>query len=419
MDIKSICRKIEEKSGELYDLLSCLIRINSENFGSHGNEEACARYIADLCGKLGMETDLYSPLEIPGYTQHPDYLAGRALENRYNVTARWRVNDAPDRLMLMGHSDTVAIGDPGEWSFDPLAGEIRDGKIWGRGACDDKYALATALFLIGLLREEGFKPSGNLLFTAYSDEEKGGSNGALSACLRYPAERIVNMDCKSFEIWNCAAGGGSVKYRFHTENPVDNALRAARAIGIVMEELDAFGARRRAELEKNRFYAGTGIPSTALRYMEVRAGNSGTDLGVGEVKFTFYTDKTKAEIEEEYRVMSEKLAVKLAPLGIVGDGFIPTTRFFHYVYSEPDCASIRDMQAAALEATGRTVKPVGACLSDLSVILKYGCREAYGFGIGRPFDVYGGAHQTDEFIECAELVEYAKIMAAYLLRVLG
>ena len=76
------------------------------------------------------------------------------------------------------------------------------------------------------------------------------------------------------------------------------------------------------------------------------------------------------------------------------------------------------MQAAAKEATGREVKACGSCLSDLSVILKYGSNQAYGFGIGRDFNDYGGSHQPDEFIECDRLLEYAKIIAAYVLRVM-
>ena len=419
MNINRYCALIDERKEELFDLLCRLVRINSENFGSYGNEKECAEYIDTLCRELGLESEVYTPLALPDYENHPDALRGRGLENRPNVTARWRGKEDADALMLMGHSDTVVIGDRANWSFDPLAGEIRDGKIWGRGACDDKYATATALFIIKLLRENGFEPKANILFTAYCDEEKGGSNGALAACLRYPCERIVNMDCKDFEIWHCASGGGTFRYRWHTEDPVDNARLAALAIPIVMEEFERFKEKRTAELEANRFYAGTVIPSTALRYMGVKAGDKGADLGVGEVVFTMYTDRTREEIHAEFREIEARLREKLAPMGIVGEEVVSTNRFFHYVYSEPDCDSIRDMQAAAQEATGRELKVCGSCLSDLSVILKYGSPQAYGFGIGRGFQVYGGAHQPDEHIECDRLVEYAKIMLAYILRVMG
>ena len=199
---------IEEKKEELFSLLGALIKINSESFGHSGNEAEVAEYIAKCFSEMGLFAEVYSPLSLAGFSEHPDHFAGRGLENRYNATVRWRGRKDEDALMLMAHSDTEVIGDEKRWTVPPLCGEVRDGKIWGRGACDDKYATATVLFLVKLLRENGFVPEKNLLFTAYCDEEKGGSNGALAAMLKYPCEKTVNMDCKSFEIWNAAAGGG-------------------------------------------------------------------------------------------------------------------------------------------------------------------------------------------------------------------
>ena len=417
--MRSIESLIDERKAELFELLSGMIRVNSENGGSWGNEQAMAEHVAELCRELGLETEVYSPLDLPGFREHPDYMEGRNLENRPNVTAVWKGEADENRLMLMGHSDTVLIGDRANWSFEPLSGEIRDGKILGRGACDDKYALATVLFLIRLLKEQGFVPKANLVFTAYSDEERGGSHGALAASLRYPCDRIVNMDCKGFEIWHSASGGGEAFYRYHTAEPTDSAAQAAMAIPVVMEEMQAFARRRREELEANRFYRGTIIPETSLRYMDIHVGNIGADLGVGELLFVYYTDRTREEIQSEFDALEKVIAARLAPMGIIGDGFRPNTRFFHYGFSEPDCESIRDMQAAALEATGRSLQPCGSCLSDLSVILKYGNPQAYSFGIGRDFDEYGGAHQPDEFIECDALVEYAKIISRYILKTMS
>jgi len=419
MDVCYLNDCIEAEQEKLFRYLSKLIQINSENYGDHGNEEECAKFIEEWCNKLGMETELYSPLDIPSFEQHPDYLEGRHLENRYNVTARWKGTQDTDALMIMGHSDTVPIGDLENWSVDPLGGIIKDGKIWGRGSCDDKYALAAALFVIELMQREGFTPKKNLLFTAYSDEEFGGSHGALAACLRYPCERILNMDGRFENLWHCASGGGVVTYKFHTIETANSAEYAARAIPVVMDTIKLFAENRLNELSKNPYYAGSNIPQTSLRYMCVKAGNEGSDLGSGKVDFTFYTDKSKDEIYEEFTCLEKILAEKLKPLQIVGDGFTFTTRFFHYVYSKPDCDAIRDMCDAAMEAVGKAPIVSGSCLSDLSVILKYGSDQAFALGAGRDFSLQGGAHQPDEFIECQRLVDFAKVLAAYILKSLG
>lgn len=419
MDIKTLCNRIDERKEELFALLSDLIRINSENFGSYGNEGDCARYVQKLCDQMGLQTSLYSPLELPDFEKNADYFPGRGLENRYNMTAVWKGIEDVNELMLMGHTDTVVIGDPANWDGDPLSGAIKDGKIFGRGACDDKYALATVMFLLRLLKDEGFAPKKNLIFSAYCDEELGGSHGAMAAVLKDPCNRIVNMDGKANHIWQCASGGQVVTYRYHTVETVDSAEKTAQALPVVMAEIKKFGERRRAELEANRFYAGTIIPGTSLRYTEVRAGNNGADLGVGELQFTYYTDKTRDEIYEEFAQFEKLLDEKLAPLGIKGDGFIPYTRFFHYGFCEPDCRDITDMLDAAQEATGEKPLVCGSCLSDLSIILKHSHADAYGYGAGRNFGEIGGAHQPNEFIECDKLVAYTKNIGAYIVKVLG
>lgn len=419
MNINYIVDLIEERKSELFETLSSLIKINSESFKSYGNEEELAGYIHDLCQKLGMESELYSPLDIPGFKNHPDYMPGRGLENRYNVSAIWKGAEDKNELMLMAHTDTVEIGNPGNWEGDPLSGEIKDGKIFGRGACDDKYALATILFIVKLLKEAGFIPKANLVFSAYCDEEYGGSHGALASVLKVPCERIVSMDGRENQIWHCGSGGGEVKYIYHTKDTVDSAKVTAEALPVVLDVVEQFAQNRRKELGENKSYAGTIIPDTALRYMGVRAGNNGIDLGVGEVYFVYYTDKTKDEIQAEFAELEKVLDKRLAPLGIVGDGFKPATRFFHYVFCEPDSEDIKTMLEASKEATGAEPIVCGSCLSDLSVISKYGNSRAFAFGAGRDFSKKGGAHQPNEYIECDRLVEYAKTIAAYILKILG
>ena len=419
MDKQTLFSRIDERKDELYSLLSELIRFNSENDGHGGNEKECAAYVADYCRKLGFETDVYSPMDLDGFGEHPDYLPGKHLEDRPNVTARWKGAEDKDTLMMMGHTDTVIIGDLANWTCDPLGGEIRDGKIWGRGATDDKYAVAAVMFLMKLLKEEGFAPKSNFLFTAYCDEEKGGSHGALASALRYPCERVVNLDCLEDVIWHCASGGGEVTYSWHTSDVVDSAYRTTLALPFFFETMTEFGKRREAELEENRFYKGTEIPGTSLRYLDVHIGNQGADLGNGKVLFVYYTDKTKAEIEAEFSVMEAHLKKELEPLGIISDGFAPETRFFHYEYTEPNNEPILDMVEAVREVTGEEIPVCGSCLSDLSVILKYGCKTAFAYGIGRNFDQYGGSHQPDEHISCEKFLEFTKVLGAYIVNTLN
>ena len=419
MEIKTLISLIDERKNELFRLLSDLIKINSESFSSYGNEEECAKFIHKLCLDMGLESELYSPLDIKDFTNHSDYMPGRGLENRYNVSATYKGKSDSNGLMIMGHTDTVAIGDVSKWDRDPLSGEISDGKIHGRGACDDKYALAASLFIIKLLRENGFVPKENLVFAAYSDDDYGGSHGALAAVLHDRCENIVNLDCEAGIIWHCGTGGGEVKYNFHTKDIADSAEKCARAIGIVMDELEKFKANRCAELSANKYYKGTIIPETSLRYMGVKAGSDGSDLGDGFVYFVYYTDKTKAEIDKEFEALHEIIKERLDNIGVVGEGFVPNTRFFHYVHTEPDSDEIKLLLECAKEVGAGEIQVVGSCLSDLSVISKFGSSRAFGYGAGINFSKVGGAHQPNEYIECDEFLGFTKTVAAYILKTLG
>jgi acetylornithine deacetylase len=361
---------------------------------------------------------MYSPLELENFEQSPDYFPGRNLENRYNVTAKWKGTEDCDKLMLMAHIDTVEFGSESSWDKSPLSGEISDGKIFGRGAGDDKYAIATCLFLIKLLKNAGLVPKKNLVFNAYCDEELGGSHGAMAAVIKDPCDIIINLDGGKNQIWHCASGGQVVTYKYRVNETVSSAEPTAKAFPIVLKELSKFGNRRRKELEKNPYYKGTIIPETSMRYNEIRAGNNDMDKDVGLLKFTFYTDKTKEEIWDEFSKIDSVLQKKLKALGITSEGFNAETRFFHYGACDTENAEIKNLVDSAKEATGEETLVCGSCLSDLSILLKYGSANTFAYGGGRDFSEPGGPHQPNEFIECDDLVNFTKKIAAYVLKTL-
>ena len=411
---KRLLSLIDERKEELYSLLSSLIRIDTQNFDSYGREEAIVPFLKEEASRLGLNFDVYSPLDIEGFTELEDYMDGRNLENRPCVTLQMMGSEKGEGVHMMAHTDTVEVGDPSNWTRDPHSGDIENGCIYGRGACDDKYAIATALFLLRLLHDEGITPKHTITFSAYSDEEHGGSHGAMASVIRYPHRRILNLDCKNFEIWSCAAGGGNIKLSYAFDAPKDSTLDTALVLPLILEETEKFGARRKAELAANPNYEGTTIHEGAMRYMEVKCGDAGADLGSGYVWFQYYTDKTTSEMDAEIDEMVAVINEKLAPLGASVTGRERNTRSFRYGFVPKDADTVCELQRAAKRATGREVLPVGACLSDLSVILHYGSPDAFSFGIGRDFNAVGGAHQPNEFVTCEDLVEFTKILAAYL-----
>lgn len=75
-------------------------------------------------------------------------------------------------LLLLGHTDVVPVG--AGWSVDPFGGELREGRIWGRGATDMLGGLAACLTAMRALRLAGVELSGSVLLAALADEEQQG-----------------------------------------------------------------------------------------------------------------------------------------------------------------------------------------------------------------------------------------------------
>ncbi len=74
-------------------------------------------------------------------------------------------------LALDGHCDTVGVGNPANWEFDPYKGAYRDGFIYGRGASDQKGGLAAAVYAGKVLQEIGIPDELSFLVVASVLEE--------------------------------------------------------------------------------------------------------------------------------------------------------------------------------------------------------------------------------------------------------
>src|SRR3712207_4154061 len=94
-----------------------------------------------------------------------------------NLVATLGGNGGP-RLAFNAHVDVVPIGEEAAWTHAPFGGEIDGGRVYGRGAGDDK-ASVTAQVMAGVaLARAGVPLDGALIVTTVADEETGGRQGA-------------------------------------------------------------------------------------------------------------------------------------------------------------------------------------------------------------------------------------------------
>ena len=102
-----------------------------------------------------------------------DVFVGGAAPHKANLVVRYRGTGAARPLLLLAHLDVVEAKRE-DWSFDPFTLIEKDGYFYGRGTGDDKAQAAIWVANLIRYREEGFRPSRDLIVALTADEEGGG-----------------------------------------------------------------------------------------------------------------------------------------------------------------------------------------------------------------------------------------------------
>jgi acetylornithine deacetylase/succinyl-diaminopimelate desuccinylase family protein len=142
---------------EVLAIARALIAARSENPG--GTEDETAGVAAEVLAGLGAVPEVI-----------------RSEAGRPSIVARIGPDRGPS-LAWNGHLDTVPTGSLGTWSVDPFAGDVVDGRLIGRGACDMKGPIAAALAAAAAVGRAGVELGGSLWFHLAADEELAGIHG--------------------------------------------------------------------------------------------------------------------------------------------------------------------------------------------------------------------------------------------------
>ncbi len=146
--------------------------------------------------------------------------------------------DAPTSLLFDGHMDVVPV--VGEWSVDPFGGEIRDGRLWGRGSTDMKGGLAAAICGVAAAARDGaLKHQVAVSATVLEETIEGVALGAVMD--RIDPQAVVICEPTSLELKTAQKGRLEMLLTIHGKpshaaypergvNAIDFAARALRAL---------------------------------------------------------------------------------------------------------------------------------------------------------------------------------------------
>ncbi len=396
---KQVVSYLREHREELFRKISELVQIDTQNFKTHGNENAGQAYLETLFKDSGFMVDRYAMASVDGIAEHPEFQTGRDAEHRENLVAIHRGKTDKNAVMLAGHIDTMPFGDLNAWTDDPLSGIIRDGKIYGRGVGDDKYAIVLSWYVLEALRALGIETNANILVGSYADEEYGGCNGPLALCLKYPCDVYLNIDGTTLEKEACGGACYAIEVESHNVSVgVASIFDVFDGVQMVMDALKELDAR----------------PGTTVRLSSFQGGVPSDKSAV--IKFAIYTDMTKDETAAELDTIYKALQTPMKAENLSCTPFDRRTRFFAYGKTPADSREAALMADAIRDVLGEYEEIPAHDLTDLSDFMLNGALNSMNFGMPYGSPEGGGAHQANEHIHCDKLMKCAETLALFLLR---
>jgi succinyl-diaminopimelate desuccinylase len=209
-------------------LLQRVLRANTVN--PPGNELETALILRDFFEGHGVEAEV------------DEFLPGRA-----NLIARLPGNDAHrGSLMLCGHMDVVPVGGSA-WDMEPFAADLRDDRIYGRGASDMKSGLVATAVAVANLKQSD-TATGDIMFVATAGEEvdccgarrlveRGMLEDAEAAVVAEPTRGDVVLAHKG-ALWVEIATRGKTAHGSMPQEGVNAIEHMYRVLGWLLEEFE-------------------------------------------------------------------------------------------------------------------------------------------------------------------------------------
>jgi acetylornithine deacetylase len=201
---------IEDRADDLVELTRTLVRFNTvsvdlapESEHRANDEGALQEFVGGVLADIGADVDQWEP-DVGELRDHPMMPPWHHWEGRPITAATFKGGGEGRSLIVNGHID---VDSPGEhWTSPPFAAEIRDGRIYGRGAVDMKGGVASAIFALRALHATGARLAGDVTVEVVPDEETC-AMGTVAAIERgYRADAGLVPEPTKLNLWVATRG---------------------------------------------------------------------------------------------------------------------------------------------------------------------------------------------------------------------
>ncbi len=399
----------------LLDDLGAIVRIPSVT----GSEGAVAAELARRLAATGMAVERLSP--DPATIRADLAWPGEETSRTELPVVIGRLGrPGGRRLVLSGHTDVVPPGDPASWTADPWGGETRDGRLYGRGACDMKGGVVAILAAIRAVVVSGASDrlEGELLVAFVPGEEDGGQGTLAAIRAGVTGDMAIITEPSNLDI--VVAHAGAITFRLTVPGRAAHASQRREGISAldnlytILRALEADEARRN-QAETDPLMTALGLPyptiigivsggewaSTVLDRV-VADGRYGVRLGqspanaAAELRAAIDTANAADPFLRDHPATVEIVG------GQFGSGRVPS-----------DHPLPIGLAAVAESVGGRRPEQIGEPYgADMRLFINEGGTPCVIFG---PGDVRV-AHSADEYVPLAEVETCASVLAAWVVR---
>ena len=402
----------------LIEDLQTLVRIPSIT----GSEEVAADWVAGALHDLHLTVEVVRP-ELEAIRADPAW-PGEEMSRTSLPVVVGRVGPAGGRrLILSGHLDVVPPGDPATWEMDAWSGDVVDGRLYGRGACDMKGGVASILAAVRALGRSGelHRLAGELMVVLVPSEEDGGQGTLAAIRSECRADMAIITEPSMLDI--VVAHAGAITFRLTVPGRAAHASQRREGVSaldnlfVLTRGLEADETRRNGA-ETDPLMTELGLPyPTIIGIVEGGEWASTVlDRVVAYGRYGVRLGQTPAGAEAELRA-----AVSAA---CDGDPFLrdhpATVEITGGRFGSARVASDHPLPVGlagvAEEILGRRPtllgEPYGA---DMQMFVNHGDTPCVIFG---PGDVRL-AHAANESVPLDEVEACARVLAAWVLREIG
>lgn len=402
----------------LIDDLQTLVRISSIT----GSEEIAADWSAGALQELGLSVEIVRP-DLAELRADPAW-PGQEMARATLPVVVGRIGPTTGtRLILSGHLDVVPPGEPGTWTTDPWAAEIRDDRLYGRGACDMKGGVAAIFAAVRSLVAAGdLQRLGGQLTVVLVPSEEDGGQGTLAA-IRSGATGDMAIITEPSKLDVVVAHAGAITFRLTVPGRAAHASQRLEGVSaldrlfVLVKALEA-DERRRNDAETDPLMTALGLPyPTIIGIVEGGEWASTVlDRVVAYGRYGVRLGQTPVEAEADLRAAvaeacaaDDFLAEHPATVEITGGRFGSA----RLSADHPLPVGLADVAASVMGRRPELLgEPYGA---DMQMFINHGDTPCVIFG---PGDVRV-AHSADEFVPLDEVVTCARVLVEWVRREIG